>query len=394
VRPLPGTGLAALALAALPFLGVALLAGASLQGGYVVQVPPHFPAVPVPADAPLTEACVQLGRRLFYDRRLSASGNTSCASCHQQALAFTDGRARAVGDSGEQHARSAPSLANVAWASRLGWANPLQHRLEQQARVPMFGEDPVEMGLSAHPEQALARLQQDPRLAEGFRAAFGLAPAQVGWAEVTRAIACFERTLVSGDAPFDRWQRGDQTAVTDPAKRGHALFTSERLECFHCHGGFNFTDATGHAGQRATDATPFHNTGLYALGADGLYPARDPGVAAVTRDRADDGRFKAPTLRNVAVTAPYMHDGSIATLSEVLDHYAAGGRVLHGGPDAGDGSTNPRKSPFVSGFVLSAEEKRDLLAFLGSLTDQGFLVDPRFGDPDAAAPALASGGLR
>ena len=198
---------------------------------------------------------------------------------------------------------------------------------------------------------------------------------------VVRAIASFERALFSGGAPYDRYIYGGKIdALSDSAKRGKTLFFGERLECFHCHGGFAMSDAVAHEGTKIVE-TVFHNTGLYNLDGLGAYPAIDHGLLDVTNQPADMGRFRAPSLRNVAVTAPYMHDGSIATLSEVLDHYAAGGRTIATGPNAGDGSKSPLKSELINGFTLTTEERADVLAFLDSLTDQGFLTDPRFADP-------------
>ncbi len=336
--------------------------------------------MPIPTDAPVTTERVELGRYLFYDTRLSASGNTACATCHQQRLAFTDGKIRSTGDAGEPAARNAPTLANIGYAARLGWANPLLDRLEAQARVPMFGEHPIEMGLLGHETETLARLAADPDYQRRFARAFPDDEKPFTIAHIITAIATFERTLVSGNSPYDHYLQGEDLALSNDAQRGMKLFFSEKLECFHCHGGFNFTDAVGHDGRAGN---PFHNTGLYNLGKDGSYPIDNPGVYEVTKDPADMGRFKAPTLRNIAVTAPYMHDGSIATLDGVIDHYMAGGRSILNGPNAGDGARNPHKSEFVAGFTLSADERRELLAFLNSLTDEEFLNDPRFADPRA-----------
>jgi cytochrome c peroxidase len=158
------------------------------------------------------------------------------------------------------------------------------------------------------------------------------------------------------------------------------LFFSERLECFHCHGGFNFTDSTTHANANV-DRFGYHNTGLFNVDGNGAYPSDNTGLFDMTGERRDMGRFKAPSLRNVAVTAPYMHDGSVATLEEAIDNYARGGRLLSDGPNAGDGRLSPFKSEFVSGFELSAEERADLIAFLKSLTDDTLLADERFADP-------------
>jgi cytochrome c peroxidase len=197
---------------------------------------------------------------------------------------------------------------------------------------------------------------------------------------VGRAIGAFERTLISCDSVYDRYTQGrDDGAMSEAAKRGEALFNSERLECFHCHGGFNFTDSTIYEGKAFVEAA-YHNNGLYNIDGKGGYPPSNTGVHEISGNPLDMGRFKAPTLRNIALTAPYMHDGSIATLEDVIDHYAAGGRTLHGGPNAGNGSKNPNKSSFVQGFQLTAEERQDLLAFLRSLTDETFVNEPKFSD--------------
>ena len=158
------------------------------------------------------------------------------------------------------------------------------------------------------------------------------------------------------------------------------LFFSERLECFHCHGGFNFTDSTTHA-NTTVERVGYHNTGLYNLGGTGAYPADNTGLFDMTGKRRDMGRFKAPSLRNIAVTAPYMHDGSVATLEEVINNYQRGGRLIEHGPHAGDGRLSPFKSEFVIGFELSESERDDLIAFLESLTDEAVLTDKRFSDP-------------
>jgi cytochrome c peroxidase len=196
---------------------------------------------------------------------------------------------------------------------------------------------------------------------------------------LTAAIASFERSLISANSPYDRAVYYKEPLPAD-AQRGADLFFSERLECFHCHGGFNFSDATRH--KRTTFAEfSFHNTGLYNLGGSGAYPEPNRGLYELSFSAQDMGRFKAPSLRNIAVTGPYMHDGSIETLAGVIDHYAAGGRTLSGGPHAGVGAQNPYKSGFVKGFQLNEQEKADLLAFLNSLTDTAFLSDPALSNP-------------
>jgi cytochrome c peroxidase len=349
------------------------------QAGYVWQLPAGFPVPRVPADNPMSAVKVELGRHLFYDKRLSQNGTQACASCHRQEYAFTDGRTHGVGSTGQAHVRNSMTLTNVAYASRLTWANGLLDRLEDQALVPMFGDTPIELGLR---DEAVLhdRLAADPAYVALFAAAFPDERAPITIGNVTRAIASFERTLISANSPYDRYTRGDADALSPSARRGMELFLSERLECFHCHGGFDFSDAIDHRGM-AEPERAFHNNGLYDLDGKGAYPASDRGLIVLTGRPEDMGRFKAPTLRNVAVTAPYMHDGSIATLDEVIDHYAAGGRTIASGPNAGVGSDSPRKDAFVAGFVLSAAERVDLIAFLRSLTDGDFLTDPRFADP-------------
>lgn len=343
------------------------------------RLPPGFPPPRVPADNPMSDAKVELGRHLFYDTALSNNHTQACATCHQQAHAFTDGRDHAVGSTGESHTRNSMSLTNVAYASRLTWASHLTARLEDQALVPMFGDAPIELGL---PDESVlvARLQQVSRYQALFPEAFPEDTHPISVKNIVRAIACFERTLISGNSPYDRYTHGDSTAISDAAKRGLTLFFSERLECFHCHGSFNFADAVDHA-KLAEPERAFHNTGLYNIDGKGAYPDSDRGLYKLTAKPDDMGRFKAPTLRNIAVTAPYMHDGSIATLDAVIDHYAAGGRSIESGPHAGDGSTNPLKDQFLVGFILSPAERADLIAFLESLTDTEFLGDARFADP-------------
>lgn len=350
---------------------------------YRWDLPSGYPEPVVPADNPMTEVKVELGRWLFYDRRLSVTEDFACASCHLQDRSFTDGQGRATGATGEQHPRGSMSLLNVAYASRLTWANPLLDKLEIQALTPLFGESPVEMGMSGREQHIVSLLRTEPLYADAFPKAFPDDADPYSILNVVRALASFVRSIVSFDAAYDRYLAGDQSAMSPAALRGMDLFFSERLECFHCHGGINFTDSTTHA-NAVVETFGFHNTGLYNLNAAGEYPKDNTGLYDFTGERRDMGRFRAPSLRNVALTAPYMHDGSIGTLSEVLDHYAAGGREIGAGPLQGDGAKSPFKSEFVPGFELSAEERRDVLAFLAALTDESVLSAERFADPHRA----------
>lgn len=334
----------------------------------------------VPADNPITKEKVELGRHLFYEKRLSITGTFSCASCHIQALAFTDGKTIGVGATGEKHPRNAMSLANIGYNSVLTWANPLQNQLESQLLVPLFGEHPIEMGMVGKEQELLAMLRSDLPYQKMFEAAFGRGKNNINISNLAKAIASFERTLISLNSPYDRYRYGgDNNAISASAKRGEELFNSERLECFHCHGGLNFSDSIVHD-RLAFKEIAFHNTGLYNIDGKGAYPPNNTGVYEITNQPSDMGKFKAPTLRNIALTAPYMHDGSIKTLEEVIGHYKAGGRTIKKGELAGVGSENPLKSNFVSGFKLTVQEQRDLLAFLRSLTDEEFINNPKLKD--------------
>jgi cytochrome c peroxidase len=359
---------------------VALGAQSGSDSSYVWNLPKGFPKPRVPADNPMSAAKVELGRRLFYDTRMSVNGTASCATCHKQELAFTDGRTVSAGATGEKHSRSAMSLVNIAYSAVLTWNNPQMTELERQALVPMYGEHPVELGLREG-DGFLSVLRSDPKYQELFERAFSEPAGRFTIANVTKAIASFERSIISARSAWDRYHYGrDDSAVSEAAKRGEVLFFNQQLSCFRCHGGFNFSGATVSEGHDVREPE-FHNTGLYNVAGAVAYPAPNLGIFEFTKDPRDVGKFKAPTLRNVAITAPYMHDGSIATLEEVLDHYAAGGRTLRSGPHAGVGHDNPNKDPLIGGFKLSSQDRSDLVEFLKSLTDEEVLHDRRFANP-------------
>ena len=235
------------------------------------------------------------------------------------------------------------SLTNVAYNTSFFWDGGVP-TLEQQALAPII--NPAEMNMET--DTLVARLRRIPAYLPLFRAAWG--DGAITLDRATKAIASFERTLVSGDAPFDRWRRGENGALDESAVRGYRLFFGEKGDCFHCHASFNFTDNS------------FRNNGL----APGI---ADQGRYALTGREEDRGRFRVPTLRNVAVTPPYMHDGRFATLEEVLAHYDAGAR------------NSPGQDPLIRPLGLSAQEQRDIVAFLRSLTDSTFLGAPSLGNP-------------
>lgn len=334
----------------------------------------HLPAglrpPPVPPDNPMTPAKVAFGRQLFVDGRLSLTGTYSCASCHVPALAFTDGRTTAIGTTGELHMRNTPTLINVAYAVNFGWSDPALTTLEAQHRVPMFNHTPVELGLDQVLSQRLSELSADPTIEALREASYPGTDPGVTLDQIVQAIASYVRTLIAADSAFDRYLYWGDDSLTIEARRGMRLFFSDRTNCSMCHASFNLSGPVRQQGVEAPPAV-FHNTGLYNIGGTGRYP--DPGLESHTGRDVDMGAFRAPTLRNVAITAPYMHDGSIATLAEVVEFYDAGGRNVEAGPNAGDGRVNPFKRKEIHALHLTEQEKLDLVAFLQSLTDRKYL---------------------
>lgn len=346
------------------FVFGAALAPAQAEESYAWPLPEWMPRPPVPEDNAMSAAKVELGRHLFFDARLSRDGTVACASCHDPALAFTDGRQTAIGIDGTTGSLNAPSLANVAYLPVNAWANPHMTSLEFQSLVPMFGEAPLEMGAAGHEDRIFATLAADPVYAKAFPAAFPDRPGPDLFT-VTRALGAFQRSLMSFDSPYDRFKYGgDLDALSDAAKRGEQHFFDHRFECYHCHQGILFTNNFQRQGSLWVE-TGFHNTGLYSD-----YPGSAPGRIEFTGSSADEGVFRTPSLRNVAVTAPYMHDGSIADLRAVLAHYAKGGREGH-----------PNQDGLIVGFQATETEIEELIAFLESLTDEGFLTNQAHSDP-------------
>ncbi|MDB5236054.1 MAG: hypothetical protein JWR44_3047 [Hymenobacter sp.] len=329
---------------------------------YKLELPTNFPpAVAQPADNPLTVPGVALGRQLFYETALSLNSTVSCASCHRQELAFTDGRALALGVNGGTSTRSSMSLANLLWEPKLTWDGG-SASLETQARVPI--EKVVEM----HQPLAtgVARLQQMAAYPPMFEKAFGSSTITEG--NTLKALAQFERTLVSSNSRYDQFQRGNKTALTTYEKQGLILFTT------HPNGtlrGGNCGDC--HSGDLQTNHT-FSNNGL------DLAPA-DRGLGLITGLPTDNGKFRVPSLRNIALTAPYMHDGRLRTLEEVVDHYNE--HVVLNSPNIDPLLLNTTNDPRQQSFTLdlTTTEKAQIVAFLKTLTDSTFIKDPRFSRP-------------
>jgi cytochrome c peroxidase len=339
---------------------------AAASEDYTWRLPPGFPRPAVPADNPMSQAKVALGCNLFFDSRLSITGAYSCASCHRPQLAFTDGRARAIGATGSEHTRGAMTLTNVAYSPALTWASDRVRSLEAQMEQPLFNEHPVEMGLKRAEVALPSGLMQDPRYTSAFSAAFPGEKAPGSIANAIKAIAAFERTLISGRSPFDRYVfDDDRAALSDAARRGMELFFSERASCSTCHSGLNFSGPIAHRG--APDALAAFASNATRIDSSG---SSDLGLMAVTGKESDLGRFRVPTLRNIALTAPYMHDGQLATLEDVVGHYAAGGER--------ESRAARNADPAIRKLDLTVEERRALVEFLRSLTDPQFTSGAAF----------------
>lgn len=304
--------------------------------------PLGLPVVPVPADNPATPKTIELGQKLFFDNRLSFNNSISCASCHNPRLTFTDGRSHSVGVGGKSGQRNAPTVLNAAYDKTQFWDGRAK-TLEEQVGGPMANT--VEMN---QPHQvAVTKLNADPQLRREFKDAFGPGPVTLG--KIEQAIASFERTLVSGNSPFDRYEfGGDKHALSPAAIRGLAVFRDpKRGNCAACHLIEDkyalFTDGL------------FHNIGV---GVNDQGELTDLGRYNETKRESDKGAFKTPSLRDVALTAPYMHDGELKTLKEVVDFYA------------GHGNSNPYLDKRISAITLSGRDRQDLVEFLKSLSSE------------------------
>jgi cytochrome c peroxidase len=322
-----------------------------------LKVPLGLPPIPIPQDNPPTEETIALGRRLYYDPQLSVDRTVSCATCHAPSMGFRDGKARSNGVGGRLGTRKAPTVINAAY-------NPLQFwdgrspSLESQVEGPLMNQ--VEMGNT--PEGVVKYLQSEPTYRKLFAKAWGRE--QITIELVAKSIASFERTVVIGDSPFDRfYYGGNKKAISASAQRGLKLFLNPKKgNCSVCH-------VIGKKYALFTD-NKFHNIGI---GADSRGDFADAGRFAQTKNAADTGSFKTPTLRNIAKTAPYMHDGSQATLKEVVDHYVGGG------------TSNPHLDKEIHALdFLTFNERADLKAFLESLTGS---LPPNVGPP-ADLPAV------
>ena len=328
---------------------------------YVWHLPAGFPEPKVPADNPMSEAKVELGRYLFYDTRLSINHTYSCATCHDQKHAFTDNLVLAIGATGQHHSRNSMSLTNVAYNASYTWADPKTKTLEQQIHIPLFNESPIELGMQGREAEFISQLSTDQFYKQLFVKAFSSEPDPVNIENVIRSLASFVRTIISGDSAYDHLVYLDKQGVmSESARNGMRLFFSNKLKCSECHSGFNFSGPVQYRDSKEPEIV-FHDNGLHKMS--------DKGVFLVTKRKDDMSKFRAPTLRNIAVTAPYMHDGSLTDLDSVIEHYVGGG--IDGG----------NKSKLIVGFEITQTEKEALKNFLQSLTDENFLSNPAFSNP-------------
>jgi len=334
---------------------------------------------PVPEDNPQTPEKIALGDKLFHDKRFSANGEVSCSTCHEQAKAFTDNLRVSRGINELTGTRNAPTVINAAYMRTQFW-DGREPSLERQSTQPFV--NPVEMGLPDH-GPILTVIRGDDDYTAAFRQVFGVSPGEIGMDHVSAAIASFERTVVAGDSPFDRYFYGGETdALSEEAKRGFAVFTGKG-RCVSCHRIEQmqalFTDNRFHnigvgfkniRGKEAETAHEFVKEKSRGADVDVTVLTKqnmsELGRFAVSENLTEVGSFKTATLRNIALTAPYMHDGSLKTLEDVVDFYANGGREKESDP----------RSDFLSGGIrvldFGDEEKSDLVAFLKSLTSPEF----------------------
>lgn len=313
-------------------------------------------------------ALTELGHHLFFEPRLSLNTIKSCASCHAPELAFTDGYRRSLGTSADLLQRNTPSLLNLSSCKTFNWANPDIKNIEQQLLHPLFNADPPELGMNTGNSNILQQLQVD-NVYKKLLTAAGIKNLQ--WNDIVKSLAFYVGMLNARNSKYDQYLNGNVQLDADELK-GMQLFFSPQLNCKSCHSGQDFNQPFNNAEQN------FFNTGLYNISSNHDYADGDNGIATVTKQSSDAGKFRTPSLRNVAVTAPYFHDGSAATLEEVIDIYSNGGRVIMNGPYTGDGRLNPNKSSHIHSFTISQKEKKQLISFLYTFTDTSYLGNPLF----------------
>ncbi|TAH07237.1 MAG: di-heme enzyme [Sphingobacteriia bacterium] len=310
-----------------------------------------------------SSAKIELGRFLFYDTKLSYNNTKSCSSCHDPKYAFSDGYRRSSGADGYAVRRNAPSLINTKFLTAYTWGDSSIHRFESQLIFPFFNDDPKELGWRKNDKELLLRFLASPVYQRIFQKAFPTQKQPINIQNIFTALIAFENQLVSFNAPYDAFLKGNKYALNEQAQKGMSLFYSEKLACGACH-----------IWQQANPVKPVYaNTGLYNIDGKNNYPDSDEGLFIQTGNIADKGFFRVPSLRNILLTAPYTHDGSVATIDELIRIYERGGRKIITGVLAGDGKNNRHKSKLIKGFILSDEERLALISFLDAFTDTSFL---------------------
>ena len=313
----------------------------------------------------------QIGRLLFFDTRISINKTKSCASCHDPQLAFTDGYRTPTGAFGDVVKRNTPTLINISDNETFNWADEAITSLQKQSNIPLFGKHPIEMGNDSTNTAALQFIFTDtaylPLLKQNKIK-------DINWKMAKDLIAAYVSTFKFTNSKYDKNLKGKLTLSKDELA-GKKLFFNDKLNCRKCHSSNDFDEP------EFTRMNHYQNIGLYNIGKDSLYANDDNGLYNETKDRDDIGKFKIPTLRNIALTAPYFHDGSATNLGEVIDHYARGGRLIEKGVFAGDGKLHPSKNQFIEGFTITTTEKKQLISFLNTLTDTSYLSNPFYTNP-------------
>jgi cytochrome c peroxidase len=316
-----------------------------------------------------------LGRYLFFDRRLSINNTRSCGTCHNPQFAFTDGYKRALGAFADLHQRNTQPLFNLSYLKYFTAADSTLHSPLQQMNNPLFNTHPVEMGVKGNEEIILKRIKED----KDYQQLFLNSEKEITWANIRLAINDFVLSIQSNNSNYDKYVEGDTNVLNNSQKRGRHLFFSAELKCASCHGGFNFS--TPNITDERNDTTFYFNTGLYNIDGKGAYPKYDQGLFQRTNIIKDMGKFRVPTLRNLAYTAPYLHDGSASSLIEIINIYANGGRIISEGINKGNGTINPYKHTFIKGFLISEIDKINLNNFLLSLSDSSFFQNKNYQNP-------------
>jgi cytochrome c peroxidase len=327
------------------------------------------------ANQSTNQPSTNLGRYLFFDRRLSINNTRSCGTCHNPQFAFTDGYKRSLGAFADLHQRNTQPLFNLSYLKYFTAADSTLHSPLQQMNNPLFNTHPVEMGVKGNEDAILKRIKED----KDYQKLFSELEKDITWANIKLAINDFIFNVYSFNSNYDKYKNEDTNALNKSEKRGMKLFFSNELKCTSCHGGVNFSTPTITNEKR--DTIFYFNTGLYNVDGKGSYPEYDQGLFQLTKNKVDMGKFRVPTLRNLAYTAPYLHDGSAASLMEVINIYADGGRKIYDGIYKGDGKSNPYKHSFVHGFIISETDKLDLNNFLLSLSDSSFIQKNNYQNP-------------